>query len=281
MITRRKREFSMKSFYKKNVIITGAASGIGRLMAVEFAREKANIAMIDINRKALEKTVSEMAGLRTKVYAYTCDMGNRREVAVTAKLIKRDFEKIDILINNAGIVTGKKVLDLTIDEIQKTMDVNFMGPVMMIKHFLPDMVSRNNGHIVNIASSAGLLGMPGMSDYCASKFADVGFSDSLRMEMKKYGYTGITITCVCPYVIDTGMFSGFKPFLFHKPLQPGHVVKKVIDAIRKEKPYVCMPFSVKMIRYLKLFPAAFQDSLLFAFGADRAMDAFKGSRSEK
>ncbi len=268
----------MKSLYNKNILITGAASGLGKLLAIHFARERSNLILIDINRDLLVRTEQELSGYKVKTRAYVCDISSKREVDKTAKLIRSDFDRVDVLINNAGIVNGKAVLDLTFEEIRKTMEINFLGPVLFIKHFLPDMVQSNNGHIVTIASTAGLQGMPKMSDYCASKFADIGFTDSLRLELKKYGHTGIKTTCVCPYVIDTGMFKGFRPSIICKALQPEYVAVKVLEAVKKDKPYVILPFSMHFLKWIKLLPTGAADWIVKAMGGDRAMDTFTGRK---
>jgi all-trans-retinol dehydrogenase (NAD+) len=266
----------MKSLTKKNVVITGAAAGIGRLMALNFAKERANLAIIDINRKQLEKTESELAAFKVNVHAYVCDVSNKNDVDKVARQIKRDFDRIDILVNNAGVVSGKPFLELTFEDVKRTIDINFLGTVLFTQHFLPDMTARNDGHVVNIASSAGLLGMPHLTDYCASKFADVGFTDSLRLELKKFGYTGVKLTCVCPYVIDTGMFKGFRPLLLNPILKPEYVAAQVIRGIKKDKPYVKIPAMVKIIKWIKLLPQGMEDWIVARMGANRAMDAFKG-----
>jgi len=117
-----------------------------------------------------------------------------------------------------------------------------------------------------------------MSDYCASKFADVGFSESLRLELLKFGHTGVKITCVCPYVIDTGMFKGFRPFLFNRTLDPQDVADTVVSAVKKNRAWVMMPFSVRLIKYAKMLPVWLHDRLVLAMGAGRAMDSFIGKK---
>ncbi|TAL35126.1 MAG: SDR family NAD(P)-dependent oxidoreductase [Spirochaetes bacterium] len=266
----------MKTLTGKNVVITGAAAGIGRLMALNFAREKANIALIDIDRRRLEETERECTALKVKARSYVCDVSSKKMVDGVAKEIRKEFDRIDILVNNAGVVAGKPFLDLSYEDVKRTMDINFMGTIILTQAFLPAMVVRNDGHIVNIASSAGFLGMPNLSDYCASKFAEVGFTDSLRLELKKFGHTGVKLTCVCPYVISTGMFKGFKPFIFNPVLTPEYVAARVLQGVKKDKAYVVMPFMVRLIKYVKLFPVGIQDWIVANMGANRAMDTFKG-----
>ncbi len=271
-------EPEMTLLANKTVLITGAATGIGSLMAFNFARERCALILVDINRKLLEETERELITIKAKVSTHVCDISDRKEVDRMARTIQRQSNPVDILVNNAGIVIGKPFLELSFDEIKRTMDINFLGMALFTKHFLPGMVERNSGHVVNIASSAGLLGMPRMSDYCASKFANVGFSESLRLEMLKYGYSGVKITCVCPYIIETGMFKGFKPFIFNKPLDPQYVADTVVSAVKKDRAWVMMPFSIRLIKFAKMLPVWLHDRVVLAIGAGRAMDTFIGKR---
>lgn len=271
----------MKNLKDKNALITGAGSGIGRLMALAFAREGANIAIIDINKKALADVEKEIKELGVTVHSYECDIAREKDVAKVVKAIEKDFPSIDLLVNNAGIVAGKFFSEISMAEMRKTMDVNFFGHVIFTKHFLPSMIERGEGHIVNIASSAGLQGFPKATDYNASKFAEVGFTESLRMELKKFGHRGIKTTLVCPYVIDTGMFDGFKPLLLNPILKPEYVVKRIVKAVKKNKPILKIPFTVNLTLILKPLPVGFSDWLLKVMGITKAMDGYTGHRPRK
>ncbi|KAJ8322052.1 hypothetical protein KUTeg_000523 [Tegillarca granosa] len=194
----------------ETVLITGAGSGIGRLMAVRFAQLGCRLVLWDINQSGNEETAQQVKAAGASVRTYTVDLSNREDIYKCAEKVKQDVSQVDILINNAGIVTGKKFLDSPDNLIQKTMEVNTMAHFWTCKAFLPGMMERNHGHIVNIASSAGLLGVNGLCDYCASKFAAVGFDESLRFELEMQGKDGVHTTVVCPFYISTGMFEGAK-----------------------------------------------------------------------
>jgi all-trans-retinol dehydrogenase (NAD+) len=268
----------MKQLSGKNILITGAASGIGKLMAGYFAEENAHLALIDINQDLLNQTKNQIGEKGVKVQAYTCDISDEQSVDATISNVMKDFKQIDILINNAGIVVGKNFLDLKAQDFRKVLDVNLMGMILMTQKILPQMMARKTGHIVNIASTAGFIGMPKMSEYCASKFADIGVSDSLRMELKKSGYKDIKITIVCPYVIATGMFNGFKPLFLNPVLKPEKVARKIVRAVKKNKPYLIIPFYLKYLYLLKILPVGFQDWLLLLLGSGRAMENFVGKK---
>jgi short-subunit dehydrogenase len=138
------------------------------------------------------------------------------------------------------------------------------------------MMKRNQGFIASVASAMGLTGVPRMGDYCASKHAIVGFTDTLRMELKKFKYDGVKTLVVCPSGIDTGMFAGYKAPLFSPLLKPETVARKTLEAIKKERTYLKLPFIVKLIPSMKLFPATIQDVFGKLTGLLKSMDYFQG-----
>lgn len=159
---------------KKNVngeivLITGAGSGIGQLMAIEFAKLGAIIVAWDISDSALNKTKKLVEQNGSKCFTFNVDVTDRKKVYETATKVKQDVGVVYILVNNAGIVFGKNLLDLEDEEILKTIDVNAISHFWTIKAFLPDMIKREHGHIVTIASLAGIVGVNKLTDYCVSK----------------------------------------------------------------------------------------------------------------
>ncbi len=269
----------MKNLNRKNVVITGAASGIGKTLAYAFAKERANLALIDIDRKKLEDVERDLDQRRVKVYGYRCDISNPNDMVKTYKMILNQFDSVDVLINNAGIVVGKEFITSGYEEIKRVLDINLLGSIWMTRLVLPGMLEKNSGTVVNIASAAGMVGIPRLSDYCASKFGLVGFTDSLRLELKKMGCRGVHVTCVCPSFINTGMFQGFRKPLFSRVLSPEEVAGAVLKAVKKEKPYVRLPFVVKLIPFLKLLPTSLEDKLSYSLGLSRSMDHFHGGDS--
>ena len=270
----------MKPLNGRNVLITGSGSGIGRLMAHHFADERANVAVVDINAKSLEAVEAEVRERMVHTASYQCDITDQKGVSRVAVQFRKDFGPIDVLVNNAGTVIGKSFCDLTIEEMRRTMEINYWGHVYFTKEFLPDMLSRKSGALVHVASSSGLLGMPLLSDYAASKFAEVGFTESHRRELKKSGYQDISVTVVCPYYINTGMFKGSKPLLFNPFLEPGHVAKKIVAAVKQGKPLVLLPpVNMYSTMLLKLLPAGIFDTILKLSGGMDSMDSFVGRKS--
>ncbi|NXU52161.1 RDHE2 dehydrogenase, partial [Turnix velox] len=270
---------------KKNVsgeivLITGAGSGIGRLLALKFARLGATVVLWDINQQGLKET-SKLARENgaVQVHSYICDCSKRQEVYKVADQVKKEVGDVSILINNAGIVTGKSFIDSPDSLVEKCMEVNIMAHFWTYKAFLPAMIASNHGHLVSIASSAGLTGVNRLSDYCASKFAAVGFAESVNLEMKVLGKTGIKTTIVCPYFINTGMFDGCTskwPRLLPN-LEPEYVAEKVMTAIRRDQEMLLIPRSLYFIFSLKGFLPA-KVGVLFAdyLGVLNVMDKFTG-----
>jgi all-trans-retinol dehydrogenase (NAD+) len=265
----------MKSFEHATVLLTGAATGIGRLMALMMSEERPVLALVDINKKMLEATAAECSAKGATVRTYVYDISKKKDLEDLAKKAVKDLGRVDILINNAGIVKGKFVHEYDFDDIRKTMEVNFIGSAYLTRLLLPDMMKRNAGHIVNVASAMGLTGVPRMGEYVASKHAIVGFTDTLRMELKKYGYRGIRTLCVCPSGIDTGMFPGYRAPIMSPVLKPEDVARKTLKSIKKGSTYLKLPFIVKLIPSMKLFPAPVQDVLARLTGLLGSMDHFE------
>lgn len=169
------RAWRLKSVAGEIVLITGGGSGLGRMLSLKFAkREVAHIVIWDINKAGLDETVALVEKLGAKISSYVCDITDRHAVYETAERVRQEVGAVTILINNAGVVSGKKLMHTPDEKILLTMNVNIMSHFWMVKAFLPDMMNKNHGHLVSIASSAGLVGVPMMVDYCASKYAAVG-----------------------------------------------------------------------------------------------------------
>ena len=186
------------------ILITGAGSGIGRLMALEAAdRGAAEVIIWDLSAETGEAVRREIEAKGVRARTFSVNVGDSAQVASTAQ----DVGDIDILVNCAGVVTGKKLLDADEAAIRRTFDVNTMALYWTTKAFLPGIRERNHGSIVNIASAAGLTGVAKQTDYSASKWAAVGFTESLRGELRAEG-SRVNTLVVCPFYINTGMFAG-------------------------------------------------------------------------
>jgi len=262
----------MSEFYQKNVLITGAAHGIGKLMAGMVADLGGNLIISDVNAAGLEATAAELRRKGVKVFPYAFDISDREAVYATAERIKQEVGQVDILINNAGIVFTGEILSLPDDKHRKQVEVNLMGTLWMLKAFVPDMVKRNDGHIVNVASSAGMLAIPGMGIYSATKHALMGLNEALRHELYNCGAKNIKVTVVCPYMIKTGMFAGMKTPFYQPPLTPEALAKGVIQGVLKNRYVVGKPFTVFLPPIIKaLFPPIVMDTLLRISGLNKSV----------
>lgn len=266
----------------RNILITGGASGIGRQMAKRLARGGASIIIWDIHEANLDKVLEELErDTGRKAHGYLCDVSKREAIYEVAQKVKEEAGSVDILINNAGVVSGKRFLDLPDEKIVNTFNVNTLALFWTCKSFLPDMIQRNSGHVVTVASSAGWVGVSRLTDYSASKWAAVGFDESLRMELRQVA-PGVKTTVVCPFFIDTGMFEGVKTrFSFLLPiLKEDDVADKVVDAIRRDRPRVIMPPLVHAVPSLRILPVRAFDLVADALGVNASMEDFKGRAGE-
>ncbi|GFN89444.1 retinol dehydrogenase 10 [Plakobranchus ocellatus] len=268
------------------VLVTGAGSGLGRLMSLRFAAQGCRLVLWDINEDGNQETAElvKEATPAADIRTYTVDLASREEIYQAADRVKEEVGDVDILVNNAGIVTGTKFLDSPDGLNVKTMDVNCNAHFWTVKSFLPAMLEKNNGHIVSIASAAGLFGVTGLADYCASKFAAVGFHESLRGELEKLGKTGVKTTVVCPFYINTGMFAGAKtrfPAVL-RFLEPSFVVNRIIEAVLTDQAMLCVPKSVYFFYILRgIIPISVNHKLGQLLGVSSTMDEFVGRNKSK
>lgn len=261
----------------RRALVTGAASGIGRMLAAELGAAGAKLVLWDIDEAGLQRAGDELRSSGYAVDTYACDLSDRESVKATAAATLSQSGPVDILINNAGIVSGKDVLDISDADIERTFDVNVLALFWTVRAFLPSMLEQDAGHIVTIASAGGLAGTARLTDYCASKFAAVGFDESLRLELRRQG-SGVLTTIVCPYYIDTGMFDGVKTrFSWLLPiLKPEAVVRRIMKALHKNRRRVVMPWFLYTGWPMRLLPVPVFDALMDFFGISRSMDDFRG-----
>lgn len=269
------------------VLITGAASGIGRLMAHKAAARGARLVLWDRDGAGLEKVRAEImtrspgatGGARLPVHCYTVDLTDRDAIKSTAERVLDEVGTVTVLINNAGVVTGKTLTEATDADIERCFQVNALAPIWATRAFLPRMIAAGEGHVVTIASAGGIAGTARLVDYCASKFAAFGFDEALRLELRRTGVP-VRTTIVCPFYIDTGMFDGVKSrFSWLIPiLEPDAVAERVLRAIERDHARLIMPWFIYTTFLARLLPVALYDWLNDFFGISRSMDDFRGRR---
>ncbi len=267
----------MTKFANKTVLITGGASGIGKIMALKILQMGAsNMIIWDINKENIDSTVGVFKNEGYTLNSFLVDVSDLNQIKQTAKAVKERFGKVDILINNAGIVVGKYFHEHSHEDINLSMQINILALMHITHEFLWDMIEKDEGHVVNIASAAGMVSNPKMSVYCSSKWAAIGWSDSLRLEMERIT-KNVKVTTVTPYYISTGMFDGVKSPII-PIVKPEKAADKIICGILKNKLFVRMPWLVYTLPFVKgILPVRWFDFIIGkGFGVYKTMEEFKG-----
>ena len=266
-------------FENANVLITGGASGIGKIMGrMALERGARRFIIWDINLAGIEQTRKELSSYG-KVKGYIVNVADNDVVTAAYRKTVEDCGPIDILINCAGIVTSNKTFDQqTTEEIVRTMNINAIAPMFVARAMLPDMLKRNSGHICNITSAGGMLSNPKMSVYAASKWAATGWSDSVRIELEEMK-SNVHVTTITPYYINTGMFDGVKSRII-PILKPEYVCKRIIRAIERNTRFRGIPFGFHFIRFCQaIIPTTIFDFIFGkVVGIYHAMDEFTGRK---
>ena len=258
-------------------LVTGAASGIGRLLVLQLLENGARVVAWDIDQPGLQALQTDTKHAASKLHTFRCDLSDGNEIRSVSADVQRTVGHVNLLIHCAGIVSGRLLMELTDEQIERTFAVNTLSLYRVTRAFLPDMLKNNHGHIVTIASAGGIAGTAKLTDYCASKFAAFGFDDALRAELAYLG-TDIATTVVCPFYINTGMFDGVKTrFSWLLPiLQPEYVVTKIIVGIRRRKARIILPRFVHTTWLVRLLPVRAGDRLMKFLGMTESMENFRG-----
>lgn len=273
----------MSSFKDKKILVTGGAKGIGRLLGVKALREGAKYLVVwDIDETAMNELSNVCKAKGWNCHTYKVDLSNASEIEEAAQAVKQNFGNIDLLFNNAGIVTGKPFLKQSGKDIRKTLAINVEAVMLTAKAFLSGMVEQNSGHIINISSASSLMGNPNMSVYAASKWAVTGWSESLRIELEQMG-SEVKVTTVQPSYIDTGMFAGVRAPLLTPLLEPETIADKIIRAVKQDKIILREPFMVKLTPFLKgILPTRIFDLVAGRlFKVYDSMTEFQGRKNDE
>jgi all-trans-retinol dehydrogenase (NAD+) len=263
-------------------IVTGGAMGIGLATCKRLVAEGARVTIWDIHQSALQKAKKEFSKTGS-VFYHQCDVTNKREVQKHVKLALKEMGRIDILINNAGYVSGGNFLDRPMEDWEKTVDVNLNALLYTIYAVLPGMYERESGHIVNISSAAGTIGVSGLAVYAATKWAVWGLTESLRMEAFMKKKNGVKFSSIHPGYIATGMFEGAKlgiPGRWIVPLVKNHdVIANAIveDALKKGKYSPKRPRTINLnLRFRALMPDRWFQRFLILMGVAGSMKTWQG-----
>jgi NAD(P)-dependent dehydrogenase (short-subunit alcohol dehydrogenase family) len=263
----------MKSLSNKVVVITGAGSGIGRALAVEVAGKGAVVAISDINEAGLAETVELVkAAGAPEVRADRLDVADRDAFAAYAAAVAEQFGRVNVVINNAGVTMTGDFEEMTYEQFEWIMGINFWGVVTGTKEFLPHLIASGDGHVVNISSLFGLVSIPGQSSYNASKYAVRGFTEALRQEMLVAGHP-VGVSCVHPGGIKTGISRNGRKTksqdgaaldaLFEKKLarmEPSRAAQIIVRGIEKNQARVLVGIDAHLFHHAaKLAGSRYQD----------------------
>jgi 3-oxoacyl-[acyl-carrier protein] reductase len=192
----------MTDLKNKNALITGAGKGIGKAIAIALAKEGVNVILVSRTQTDVDQLAIETSNLGVKSLALSADVSDINSINKAVEKALAEFKTIDILINNAGIASFGKFLELEPEAWEKIIQVNLMGTYYATRAVIPNMIERQTGDIINISSTAGLNGNALTSAYSASKFAVLGLTDSLMQEMRKHN---IRVTALTPSTVATDM----------------------------------------------------------------------------
>ncbi|HME69472.1 MAG TPA: SDR family oxidoreductase [Myxococcota bacterium] len=241
----------MKTLAGKRALITGAASGIGKAIAQRLAAENAELLLVDRDEHLLGETAAQLVAHGRRVHTYVLDVTDTKNISATRDQVHGDGGPIDLLVNNAGIVYGGPFLEVPLEKHLTTYRVNTLGVVAVTHTFLPDLIAGGDGHVVNVASASGFIGLPFGTTYASSKWAVLGFSESLALELALEGHRHVHVTAVCPSYVATGLFEGVRPPFATPLLSAEHVADLTVRAVLKNQMYVRTPWIVQMTPLMK------------------------------
>lgn len=268
------RKWQEYDFRDKVVLITGGSRGLGLVLARELAGEGARLAICARDEAELQKALDDLTGRGAQAFAVPCDVTDREQVNRMIASVTEHFGRIDVLINNAGVIQVGPMEVMTLEDYEEAMKIHFWGPLYTTLAVLPQMKERKEGRIVNITSIGGKISVPHLIPYSASKFALVGLSEGLRAELAK---DGIVVTTVCPGLMRTGsprnaFFKGqneaeyawfsISDALPITSMQAERAARQIIDACRKGDAEIVLTVQAQLaVRFHGLFPGATQDIL--------------------
>jgi all-trans-retinol dehydrogenase (NAD+) len=246
-----------KNVKNQIVLITGAGSGFGRLLAKKFAIDHGSVVVLwDINKSGLDQTAKEVKAGGGRSHSFIVDVSSKEAIYAGAEKVKEQVGKVDILINNAGIAEAGNLVELEDAKIEKSFQINILAHYFTTKAFLPGMIKDGSGHIVTISSAAGLFGVPRLSAYCGTKFAAVGFHESIANEVKvAYPEAKIESTVICPYFVRTPILAGkedqIESSTFLPIREPEPVVDEMVDAILTNQNMLIPSYGVRVLLFFK------------------------------
>ena len=214
---------------KKISVVTGAGRGIGRNIAIAFADEGAHLVLVARSKEQLDQVAQEVKKRGRRALPLPCDVSSPEDVQNLAKAVQDEFGRVDILVNNAGVSKRSKFLEYEDETWLEVIRVNLFGVYLCTKALLPMLQQSQNGRIINMASTAGKLPVPFNTAYSASKHGVLGLTKSLASELALLGYPGLTVNAICPFFVNTEMFTGPQGYVAQMAKMTGMTEKGVFD----------------------------------------------------
>ncbi len=250
----------------KVVAITGAARGIGRATAEALIRKGCRVAIGDLDLALAEQTAAQLGN---GTIALPLDVTDRASFESFLEGTEKELGPLDILVNNAGIMPVTKFVEEGEESIRRQVDINLLGVIAGTQMALRRMQPRNTGHIVNIASSAGKAGVPGIATYSATKHAVVGLSEAVRQELRG---TDIELSCVMPVPVNTALMEGVSDQRLVKRVEPEDVANEIVDALELRRFDVFVPRSLKFtVTGAALLPRKGREAVARFMGVDKIL----------
>ncbi|HWB09248.1 MAG TPA: SDR family NAD(P)-dependent oxidoreductase [Pirellulales bacterium] len=241
----------MRDLNGKKVFITGAGHGLGREMAIAFSSAGAEVIATDLTAHGVDETVGLVNQAGGRAAGYPLDVTDNAMVLSVRERVHSEHGPVDVLVNNAGVAYGGAFLDVPLEEHHATYRVNLLGEVAVTHAFLPDLIGRSEAHLVNVASASGFIALPYATTYASSKWGVLGFSESIREELRLLGHRHVSVTAVCPSYIDTGMAAGVRVPRLSRMLRSADVARLVVAAVKKRHELVLTPWLVKITPFSK------------------------------
>ena len=261
----------------KRVLITGAGHGLGRAIALDFARAGSEVIVTDREGSRVEAVVAEIRGMGFNATGYAFDVTQSEQIIAVRDQLHRERGRIDVLVNNAGTVFGGEFGIVPLDRHLATIAINLSGLVAVTHAFLPGLISRPESRLVNIASAAAVLALPMATTYAASKWGVLGFSESLREELRQLGHRHVRVSTICPSYISTGLFEGAKPARLTSLLTPESVARAVRRAAERGTEFVMLPRSARLLYSVaSLMPRTFYSWICRRLGVTTSMTQWRG-----
>lgn len=271
----------MMQLASKTVLITGGARGIGLELAKMCAADRATVLIIDASAEHLGRALETLQRDGANVRGFVHDVTDRSACYALQRRIAQELGPVDVLINNAGVVHAGAFLEADDEAWRHTVDVNLHGVMWMMRAFMPPMIERREGHVVNVGSVLGLASAGGAAVYCATKHALVGLTEAVRFELLERGCSGVGLTLACPGFTDTGMFRGVKTPPFFHPVASRDTAMAIHRALRRRARILIYPYRFRLLAQIHaLTPYWLWKLITRMLGVHRAMDTHRASDSE-